>query len=147
ADPQASGTALVMRGLHEPWTDREWNRVRDAVRLLQPPFPPQQPRAMRQPDGSADPGFQVVVMPPADRADLPDNPFRLLQHAEERDSADVYGAGAAGRDLDDFLSAATATLSGSVDDSGIAHWRVDSDLLELHDSMTAEQRYLHCGPI
>lgn len=42
ADPAANGTALLMQGLHEPWTVREWSRVRDVVRLLQPPFASQQ---------------------------------------------------------------------------------------------------------
>ncbi len=146
ADPQANGTALVMEGLHEPWTVREWNRVRDAVRLLQPPFPPRQAPAASERATLVDPGFQVVVRPPADRGDLPDNPFSLLSLSQANDD-DAYGAGAAGRDLDDFLSAATAILSGTVDSAGIAHWRVDSEVLDLHDNTTAEQRFQRCGPL
>ena len=145
ADPQAHGTALTMLGLHEPWTVREWNRVRDAVRLLQPPFPPRQGQAKSGRTSSVDPGFQVVVRPPVDRGELPDNTFRLLQLQTSED--DAFGAGAAGRDLDDFLSAATAIVTGAVDRAGVAHWRVDSDVLDLHDNTTAEQRFRRCGPL
>lgn len=55
--------------------------------------------------------------------------------------------GAAGRDLDDFLSAATEILSGTVDSASVTHRRADSDVLDLHDTTTAEDRFRGCGPL
>jgi signal transduction histidine kinase len=146
-DPAVSGTALLMRGLHEPWTQRQWSRVRDAVRLLQPPFPRQAPRAVKGADHVVDPGFRVMILPPAEITDVPSNPFSLLGTPITAGEENTYGAGAAGRDLDDFLSAATATLRGQVDAAGVAHWRVDSDRLDLHDATTAEASFGQTGPL
>jgi hypothetical protein len=138
--PRDSGTALVMRGLHEVWTEREWNRVRDAAMLLQPPFGQSSART------SEDPGFRVVILPPAPLLDLPESPFALSRQAAAADDLQSFGLGASAVVLADFLSAATATLVGTVDADGVAEWSVTSDRLKLADSTVSERRYAAAGP-
>ncbi|MDP8942556.1 MAG: ATP-binding protein [Actinomycetota bacterium] len=102
------GTTLRIEGLYDAWDQRRRDRVRKAVRLLQPPFPVAQvlvPHAARE--APPDPGFQVEVFV-GDRPDAADD--------------DPY---------EEFVAAATARVRADIDADGRVKVAVGSDVLDI----------------
>lgn len=139
APPRRSGTALVIRGVRQAWGPAEWNKVLDAVRLLRPPFPVKPVDEPGQVD-TVDPGFSVQVLAPAALADVPADPLLALIDGPSP-------AAARDAELDDFLSAATADVSGSVDESGHLSWVVRYRETSDVDEMGGRKLFTAIGPI
>lgn len=128
APAEEHGTTLRIEHLHERWPAADWRRVRDAVRLLQPPFPVARVRG-RARGTAADPGFKVSVKTdPQASASAEEDPNVLAS-------------------LDDFLDAATATITGEITSGGRGAWRVTSDLFDLDDEQVLTKRFPDVGPL
>lgn len=124
ANEDEHGTSLRIEGLHDGWTNEAVQRVQRAVLLLQPPFPTDRivEVSSDQCESRLDPGFNVRVIWEG-REGLPD------------DSG-----------LRNFLDAATATISGWVDEQGIGTWRIHSNRLGLDDQQVTSEPVLSTGP-
>lgn len=116
------GTTLRIEGLYDAWDQRRRERVRKAVRLLQPPFPVAQvvlPEAAGE--HPPDPGFQVEVFLD-DQADVVDD--------------DPY---------EDFVTAATARVRADIDADGRVRVAVGSDVLDIDIEDLLPSRYPDVG--
>ena len=117
------GTHLRIEDLYDVWDTAPRNRVKKAVRLLQPPFPVA-PVANASEDGQTapDPGFAVHV---------------TANGTEE--SLDIAG-------YDEFLAAATAQMTATVDRSGVVVVETDSPRLDFHRREQLSRRFPGAGP-
>jgi signal transduction histidine kinase len=117
------GTRLRIVGLYDVWDMPARTRVNKAVRLLQPPFPVvPADRVVDSADGEPDPGFVVYV-------DVDGRPEKL--------AIDGY---------DDFLAAATARMTATVDAAGAVTVMTDSPRLGLHRTAELSERFPGPGP-
>lgn len=164
-DPKEHGTALSLNGLNESWQESDWERVREAAMLLQPPFGGLIASHAHEDDGNisrktrSDPGFRVVVLGDLPVAFAPKNPFHLMAVGEahlatqKREFAKLdgavegrFGLSQAGRNLDEFLSSATAHLKAWVTPSGELSWQVTSAVLDIDETRKSNQNYAAAGP-
>lgn len=118
--PEAEGTVLEIKGLRDRWSVATTDAAWRSVSLLQAPV-----RDQTQPATETDPGFQAFV-------DLKKGGRKL-----------------AGYDVEsEFSKSAVATISGTIDAEGVAHFEVHSATLNLHDTFTLEtRRYKEVGPV
>jgi signal transduction histidine kinase len=117
------GTLLRINGLYDAWTEEARGRVRKAIRLLQPPFPPtpivgQREKRRRK---AVDPGFSVSV-----EVNGKPDPLTL-------------------RGYDDFLQAGTAQVHASVSKGGRLTVRVTSTRFRLDQEATLPGQYKEVG--
>lgn len=117
------GTTLEIRQLRDAWSDSAIDRVWRSVILLQPPFELAPVSARAGAASSKDPGFQVVINGTAQR----DQTAKFSIDTE-------------------FLSRATAIVTGSVDSSGRATARVSSAKLNLDDEQDFDFAMDQTGP-
>ena len=117
------GTILRVEGLYEVWGDDARGRVRKAIRLLQPPFPPVQVQTVKRKGKrpAIDPGFRVNV----EVNGRPD-PLTL-------------------RGYDDFLQAGTARLHANITKAGRIVAHVTSTRFKLNREETLPGRYPKAG--
>lgn len=113
-----SGTALTIEDLYDAWGENDLKPLADHILLLQPPFPIE---TRSKEETAADPGFHVRV---------------LLDDRELRSPATLAG----------FTDAATAEISGNVDNTGRGVWTVKSDRLSFADKVPVEERFSLTGP-
>jgi signal transduction histidine kinase len=113
------GTILRIDGLYDRWDDAALERVRRAVRLLQPPFPVARVERGRK---RADPGFAVAV-----------------EVDGELDPGSLPG-------YDEFLAAATAQVYAKISKTGLVTVRVASDVIDLDERTKLGKRYPGAGP-
>lgn len=102
------GTTLRIEGLYDVWDQRRRDRVRKAVRLLQPPFPVAQ-----------------IVIPEISTDHLPDPGFQVEVFLDEKADAaddDPY---------EEFVTAATARVRAQSDAEGRVQVTVSSDVLDF----------------
>jgi hypothetical protein len=119
---EAHGTTLKISDLRDAWKDAAIQRVWKAVLLLQPPFP----ISLVSDVGSApklDPGFRVTI----DGNALSDVPEMSIEKT--------------------FLSNALATISGTIDEKGVARVNVASKTLGLNEDLVLENRFLLTGEL
>jgi signal transduction histidine kinase len=128
------GTTLRIEGLYDPWDQTQRERVKKAVRLLQPPFPVAsvEPTAAAtseepqdEPEGpqyEPDPGFKVTIS---------------IEGVEDPLSIEGY---------DDFLAGATARLSATVDEAGLVELHIRSARLGIDEHHQLASRYPAPGP-
>ena len=125
SDKDASGTNLTIEGLRDGWTDTSIRRVWRSILLLQPPFPLSGTDIQKPPSGKqSDPGFQVKI----------------------------NGSSKDGNSLivsleNDLLQYALAEITGEIDDSGTATFKLDSKIMEETDSMKFSEQFLLTGPV
>lgn len=119
-DVDEHGTELAIRGLRHKWYREDLARVRDSVFLLQSPFSKQDAESR---DHSLDPGLRVAIR-----------------------WGDLQIADAAKGIVDDVYAAATAWLSGRVDDTGTPTLRVQSRHLRIDETRKSEKPLLVTGP-
>lgn len=161
ADPSAHGTSLALNGLNARWEATDWERVKEAAMLLQPPFGGRRIAKGDERSGvESDPGFRVIVL-----GDLPQqldlqNPFDLLAIGEAKASAESeklarervdsrsarFGPSNSGRNLADFIDSATANVTGTVDEEGILRWHVTSKIYSIDEERVSSDRYAAVGP-
>lgn len=118
---EIEGTVLEIKGLRDRWSVASTESAWRSVSLLQAPV-----RDQRQTTIEAnDPGFQAFV-------DLKKS-----------------GRKVAGYDIEsEFSKSAVATISGTIDAEGVAHFEVHSTTLNLHDTFKFEaHNYKEVGPV
>jgi signal transduction histidine kinase len=123
-DPAEHGTTLRIEDLYHAWDGSPRDRVKKAIRLLQPPFPVA-PVIRADDDASEhepDPGFSVSIVIDGVSDDLA-----------------VPG-------YDEFLAAATARLSAHVTADGDLVARLTSERLNLSRETAIERAYPTVGP-
>ena len=120
-NPETEGTVLEIRGLRDRWSTSSTESAWRSVSLLQAPLRDQKP----PPPKNSDPGFQA---------------FMDLKKS---------GRKVAGYDVEsEFSKSAVATISGTIDAKGDAHFEVHSATLNLHDTFKFEARnYKEVGPV
>ena len=114
------GTVLQITRLHDTWTQSDFDRIREAVFLLQPPFAVAD--LVSPTDSQGDPGFSVTLQYGDDE---------LLSVAEGN--------------IDDIYEAATAWVSAEITDDGTAIAMLDSEHLNISDEFTTEEPILTVG--
>lgn len=126
-DPEKQGTTIIIEDLRDKWTETMFERVWKSVLLLQSPFVlASRPRAKdNEPtESEPDPGFKVYI-----------NGRSGDQIAEELSIERL------------LLENALAKITGEIDDSGQAHFQVDSDKLGYHERHDSDKRYLLLGKV
>ncbi|PWN56035.1 sensor histidine kinase [Abyssibacter profundi] len=121
--PDHVGTTLEIEDLRDAWNDKAISRVWRSVLLLQPPFPISR-RASDVVGRVQDPGFAVVI--------------NGTSRAEKSVQFSIDQS---------FLSQAIATITASVDGSGVATVRLVSSKLGVDDAQTFPEQYLLTGPV
>ena len=125
-EDERHGTTLRIEGLWDNWDQRDLDRVRKAIQLLQPPFPIAQAytgQPTELPSVTLDPGFSVRILVGEDStSDSVEEPF------------------------DAFLAAATAVVNARVEASGRAVWRVRSRRFNVDESAEYSERLSLVGP-
>ncbi len=119
-----SGTTLKIMDLRDGWSDASLTRVWRSVLLLQPPFPIARVAPEVNAAGSIDPGFSVVI--------------NGVTSGQRRAEYSIETS---------FLSQAFATITASIDASGVARVRVVSFKANLDDTQVFERRYSLTGPV
>jgi len=121
------GLTLIISDLRDQWTEKGFERVWKSVLLLQPPFEiPKRHRAHGKEirEYEADPGFKVFI-----------NGTAGAQIAEELSIEKS------------FLEHGLAKIRGRIDNTGEAHFYVESPKLQYDDSQQSEKDYLVVGPL
>jgi signal transduction histidine kinase len=123
APAEEHGTLLRIEGLSDAWDDEARARVRKAIRLLQPPFPPVdvETRKGKRRKYAVDPGFQVSV-----EVNGKPDPLTLSGY-------------------DDFLQSGTAQVRAKVTKGGRLKVRVTSTRFRLDHEETLAGRYSKVG--
>jgi len=123
---EESGTRLIIEDLRDRWMQKQLERVRKSVLLLQPPFKVAFKHRNRGDEKGCqpDPGFAVVI-----------NGQNHEQHAEEL-SLDK-----------NFLVHRAAVFQGKIDSEGNATFLVDSDKINLHEQQQDDMQYLLVGEL
>jgi signal transduction histidine kinase len=123
APAEEHGTVLRVGGLYDTWDQPARTRIKKAVRLLQPPFPIAPAEDIGDTQGSeTDPGFEVGV------------------HVDgEPESLAIDG-------YDEFLAAATARMTATIDESGTVNVTTDSTRLDFRRTEELSQRFPGAGP-
>ena len=118
------GTRLIINNLRDKWTDAAFERVWKSVLLLQPPFKLEK-KTPSNVDlaGVQDPGFSVIINGCS---------------GEERHAQVSIES--------NFLAHAIATITGSVDENGKAHFHVKSPKLGLDEPFSPDERFMLVGP-
>lgn len=117
------GTVLQIDDLRDAWTEAALARVWRSVLLLQPPFPIFT-KSVKSSDGAQDPGFAVTI-----------------NGSSQEDKKSEFSIGKS------FLSQAIATITASIDASGLARVRVASPKLNVDDNQMFTERYPLTGPV
>ena len=121
-DPDSHGTKLQILDLRDAWKDTAVQKVWKSVLLLQPPFPVSElPSDDLRP--KIDPGFRVTI----DGSELSDIPEMSIEST--------------------FLSNALATITGSIDESGAASVRLQSEILDLDEKLDVEKEFFLTGEL
>jgi signal transduction histidine kinase len=123
AEEEEHGTILRVEGLYDAWGNDTRGRVRKAIRLLQPPFPPAevQPARRKSRQHAVDPGFRVNV-----------------EVNGRLDPLTLHG-------YDDFLQAGTAKVHAKVTKGGRLVAHVTSARLSLDREEALPGRYPKAG--
>ena len=119
------GTILRIERLRAAWTDKDLEKVRRALQLLQPPFPLADVYHPGAPPATAntDPGFLLRI--------------RVGEASDE----DIRSP----TESDRFLDAATAIVEGQVAEDGTATWQVRSERLGLAEETVYKKKLLMVG--
>ncbi len=116
-DPSDFGTTLKISDLRDRWTKATITRVWKSVLFLQPPFQ-------------------------ADEGDQRSNGFNVtingISSREQRIELNIE---------ENFLNNAVAKVTGTIDEDGIATFRVTSEKLGIDETHRSENKYLVVGPV